>query len=940
MVQAVFSYAVKRVIRSPGLFAALLLGVVLASTFFAGINIGADTTARAALNQQLDSVPVDIVVSLYSSQSLTSATWATAASEVASVQYVDSAEVITRANWYGNTTFDFSSPSSLVGISNASRVYDGLTVASGATSLGVNETYVWAGSKDADKMILNSMLVLSFTYWSGDAEPPGERSMNLTLRVVGFVELDEKALSIVASWSGATISPYDSGLMFPGNQGNLLIVSWEKTIGRLLDSFASSVQRYNSPFTTSILATVDRGGLIIAWDIPSSLSSVRTVTEQVSQKVAGYGMSAYNNLELVLAQYQSTSMNMRFSFLVVALPVFFVAWYVGTTVSDVSYNLRRRETGLMLTKGFSTGQLFRMFLTESIIIGVVGGLAGVALGFLLSPIFGTAAGGGSWAATVLSPEVIVVAVIFGLTITLLSTFRPTRRTLKLSTVDALREYMYVEEVKPYRQRWPWVAFVLGTYKIVMFIFGIDVARLFIGHGMPFTNIFLVILLTIWMGIDFVLTYIGPLFFFWGFTKIFIRGSLKFQELVARVARPLGDLGTLATKNVRRNPARAASIAFLIALIVGYSFQTVGTVASEQDYIIRKVKADVGADISVQLASIGNASAIASAIGRIQGVASTCLVYSLSGSLPSQYSSRLQIRAVDPELWLSAAYYENEWFSGNDVSTAFQQMKVNNHTVILERSVAGSLGRKIGDNITLNLDSQLTELTIVGFFGPESAQQYVVDPYYQYNIVGNFWSYIPLGLYQTIASQVSASANVMVKLEPDASWKPITTEILDLSEVTSASSTAEQLESYQGDLTLTGSLNIQRVGVIFSILAASVATGLATSVSLQERKKEASIMSARGLSFKQLVTMFLTENLSILIFASFLGVVVGIIVAQGNIAASNATMSYSLVAHRMTFPPDAIMLLGVCLILTFASAIIPVILLTKRYISKMERIVRL
>ena len=42
------SYAVKRVLRSFGLFAALFLGVMLAATFFAGINIGADTTAKAA----------------------------------------------------------------------------------------------------------------------------------------------------------------------------------------------------------------------------------------------------------------------------------------------------------------------------------------------------------------------------------------------------------------------------------------------------------------------------------------------------------------------------------------------------------------------------------------------------------------------------------------------------------------------------------------------------------------------------------------------------------------------------------------------------------------------------------------------------------------------------------------------------------------------------
>ena len=59
----VLSYALKRVTRSTWLFAALLLGVVLASTFFAGINIGADTTAKAALDQQLDQIVVDLTVS-------------------------------------------------------------------------------------------------------------------------------------------------------------------------------------------------------------------------------------------------------------------------------------------------------------------------------------------------------------------------------------------------------------------------------------------------------------------------------------------------------------------------------------------------------------------------------------------------------------------------------------------------------------------------------------------------------------------------------------------------------------------------------------------------------------------------------------------------------------------------------------------------------------
>jgi len=936
--ESLLSYAVKRVMRSPGLFAALLLGVVLASTFFAGINIGADTTAKAALDQQLDRVAADIALSQYSTPALSSATWMTASSEVAGLQDIEGTEVISRVSWYGNMAFENSTQINIVGISSVSRVYDGLTVTSGAASLGANETYVWLGSKNADKIELNSTLTFPLTYWNGTAEPPGEESMNLTLKVVGFVELDDNSRSIAEDWYGPVLYQYGSSYIRPNYRDNLLIVKWNETIAGFYDSISSSVQYFSNPFTIRILVYVNRNALINPWDIPSSLEAMRTVDNRVSQQVAEYHMSISDNLEPILAQYQSISMTMRFSFLIVALPVFFVAWYVGTTVSDVSYNLRRREIGLMLTKGFSSGQIFRMFLTESVMIGVIGGLAGVGLGFLLSPVFATAVGGGSWSATVLGPEVIVIAVIFGLTITLLSTFRPSRRALKLPAVDALKEYMYVEEVKPYRQRWPWVAFALGTYKIVMFLFGINVAQIFISRGMYMTNVFLIILMAVWIVIDTILVYIGPLLFFWGFTKIFISGSLKFQELITRGARLLGDLGTLATKNVHRNPARVASAAFLVALIIGYSFQTIGTVASEQDYIIRKVKADVGADISVQLTFRENASAIASAIEDIQGVASTTLVYSLGGALPSQYYMRLQIRAIDPEKWLSVAYYENEWFSGNDVAAAFEQMKANNQTVILDRNLAKSLERNVGDNITLNFDSVMTVMTVVGFFGPEVTQQYSLGQY-QYS-TESFWSYIPLGLYESLAPEVYGSPSVMVKLEPNGNWKSVVSEILDFEDIGYVYSAPEQLETYQGDLTLTGSLNIQRIGVIFSILAASVATGLATLVSLQERKKEVSIMSARGLSFKQLATMLLAENLAIMVFAAFLGVVVGLIVARGNIAASNMTMSYSLVTHRMTFPPDAILLLSVCLILTFASAIVPVVLLTKKYISKMERIVRL
>jgi ABC-type antimicrobial peptide transport system permease subunit len=86
-------------------------------------------------------------------------------------------------------------------------------------------------------------------------------------------------------------------------------------------------------------------------------------------------------------------------------------------------------------------------------------------------------------------------------------------------------------------------------------------------------------------------------------------------------------------------------------------------------------------------------------------------------------------------------------------------------------------------------------------------------------------------------------------------------------------------------------------------------------------------------------MLLTENLSITVFSTALGVIVGLIIVYSSIVALNTTQYVTLVAHRMIFPPDALLTLSASLILVFASSIIPVIVITKRYVSKLERIVR-
>src|SRR3972149_1715828 len=600
------SYVIKRLVRSWQLYIALLLGVLLASTFFAGVNVGADTAAKQALDQALAKVPVDFYINGY--QTLSSRNATTLLGNVSATEGVIQAEVISKV--YANIRLpneDYYHTARLVGIQPNSQVYQGW--AEHPSSIAENETYVLANSGLAKTLKQGDTIQVNMTmpFYQPDSPELKTVSYTLNLTVAGFAELDDRASALVQGQYFA----YDFSffMMGPGNPAvipsyieDLLIVDWEKTMVRFVDLFHEISQFF---FETDILMYVDRGAVISIWDIPGSLNRLETLRRKIEQQVSrgGFGLPVAGGLQGVLTFSQMMLTMMRLAFIAVSLPVFFVAWYMGTTVSDVSFNLRRREIGLLLTKGFSRGQLFRMFLSEALLIGLAGGAVGIILSLALNPVFVRAVGGEFSGTLVVGADTAILTVVFSVVIIVLAVFRPARRASNLSTVDALREYIYVEEVKPYKKLWPWVAFILGTYKMIILLLGINLLMEVSRLGMYGGNFFLILLAGIWAFFDYyILAAIGPVLFFWGCTKIFIRGSLKFQEVTARPAKFLGDLGTLATRNVQRNPARAASIAFLIALIIGYGIQITGTLATDQDYNNRLVYASVGADVRVESGS--------------------------------------------------------------------------------------------------------------------------------------------------------------------------------------------------------------------------------------------------------------------------------------------------------------------------------------------------
>jgi ABC-type lipoprotein release transport system permease subunit len=924
-------YAITHIFRSWKLFLALLIGITLASTFFAGIDIKANATAKQALEQDLSQVYVDMVAGLpnmHPDEILDASKDVAGLSGVAGVEAISTFDgpIGSEAN---GTILDYAR---IVGIQDNSSVYDGWP--NRPEEMGENETYVLKDSSLAQTVAVGDIIPVNISIYQNGGLPI---FVALNLTVKGFAQLDDKSRSIVL---GDYSIPYYQVIVMPippyGKRViSTLIVDREKTMQRLLE-MQWRLNPSSGQIGTNLLIYLNRNALINPWDIDTSTNNVRALQAQIQTRTSA-GYSFQNNLDMVLSNFRYKSQGIQFTFMLLSLPILFMAWYVGTTVSDVSFSLRRREIGLLSTKGFSRGQIQRIFLTETIMLGLLGGSLGVLAGFLLNPLFTQLRTEMLLNPQLISPYTIISTVIFGVIIALLSTYSSAKKASRLPAVDALREYLPIEEMKSSKKRLPWIAFILGTYKLIIFIFGVNVTVLLTKINMAGQNFILMIFTGIAVAIDYALTYVGPLLFFWGGTKLFIQSSLKFQELTTRAARFLGDLGALATKNVRRNPARSAAIAFLIALIISYGAQVTTQLASGQDFNTRTIYTQVGADVSVYVNIPNEAKNVSYMIlaNVSTNVENSTIEYSLSSTSTGANYIVVNMKAVEPESWLRVAFYEGDMFTGNNVEAAFQSLLTKKDAIILEKSVARLLNLNVGDFITLTIGNTSKMMNVVGYFGPEAGDEQ--------GTTSQYWSFVSEELYKEVSSSVSAyDTRILLKLKPGENGTTVAENIRSLGlNIGRVDSFDEEYALSQSDVATVGSLDAQRLGIVFAVLAASVGTALVSVVSMKERSREATIMSVKGLSYKQLVVMFLTENLAVVTFAVVLGISVGFVAAYGNISATNSFIaSTAIIKHRFIFSADAILMLISCVALIFASTILPILVISKGYVTKLERMVRL
>ncbi len=191
---------------------------------------------------------------------------------------------------------------------------------------------------------------------------------------------------------------------------------------------ATRLSRWN--FLSQILASTSSPG-----DIPAAQTELKAILRE------SHGLSTWeeddfeikNQAELTEAAAGTTE-TMTLLLAAIASISLLVGGIGIMNIMLVSVTERTREIGIRMAIGARGRDVLTQFLIESIVMSILGGAAGVGLGFLGAKLLGDYMG---WS-TLVGGQTVMVAIVFSAAVGIFFGFYPARKAARLNPIEALR----------------------------------------------------------------------------------------------------------------------------------------------------------------------------------------------------------------------------------------------------------------------------------------------------------------------------------------------------------------------------------------------------------------------------------------------------------------------------------------------------------------------
>jgi putative ABC transport system permease protein len=598
---------------------------------------------------------------------------------------------------------------------------------------------------------------------------------------------------------------------------------------------------------------------------------------------------------------------------------------------------RTHEIGILRSQGASTGQVFWIFFSESLILGVIGVAIGLVSGLFItdifryftSRIFQPFSPGISFrfAFPATTVQHLMLGAAAGLLTVMIGGLFPSLSACKTSVINALRPSMR----KPGKQR---TALKLVLIGLPLTIFG---AFIFVWYDM-FSQ----------YGIGlYVVSALAPIAML-GVTLLAAGLLRSGGPAIEKSLFAFGKTKKIISRNVERNLLRSticfALIGISLSLVIVMGGAQIGTVAGVENVIRSFSSSDltVMSDKMIPKDFTDNITKIeaVNVTTPLLVVPDRTIIQNNASSSPVNSSST--VLAIDPQSYPKVMSMS---FSDDTPKNVFDRLNDSN-TIILTSPLAKSLNASVGDEVKVRYIEYQDRVTnqVIEIPTPYGTQQSIIE--YRYTVpvlawknftvvgvaqgawldimsFGNFVlseaSYISFNnLNETFPNNndYNNTANLFfVKVDPNTNIEQTKNSLLDsygneykLS-ITTYNDAVQRVRSSIDEI-----FYILYSIVMFAVLNAGIGVAAIMIMNVAERRREIGIFRSQGMSKSQVVTSIIGE-------ASFLGVVgfaMGIVVG---LMFHRVTVSYM----RLEGFPMAFMIpfeaMAITLVLALLTAVI-------------------
>jgi putative ABC transport system permease protein len=650
---------------------------------------------------------------------------------------------------------------------------------------------------------------------------------------VGEIVLDTETATRAGSGVGDTVhlvTPANAqtatvvGLMRYGSNGNLA--------GATMTAF--------DPATARTLLLQGRQGYTSVGVTIADGAAADAVKDSLVAALGDKALRVWTRAEVVGAAQQS--INQSLSFLSAFLLVFAgIALLVGSFLVLNTFSVlvaqRSRDLAMLRALGATRRQVALSVLGEALIVGVVGGTLGLALGLLLAvgiqKAFGTIGMDMPYAGLTISPQAIIASYAVAVIVTVLAAWLPARRASRIKPVAALREAS-TSARKPLRNR----TSVGGA------VFALGVVTLVVAAVRTPSSLALVA---------------------FGAVLVLVAGVMVSPWLVSETLALMGR-GTrghmatahLALENGRRNPRRTATTAsaLMIGLMLVAAFGVFGasSEASSDAAIDRVLKADfVVSSVNGKLFSPD----VAARVGQAPGVD---LVTSFTVAPVLIDGAPQTVTGVDPAA--VGRVIALQFTTGGLADVRGAGLAVDDRTAAANHWVAGS-------TFAVTLPGSTETMRIAAVYTSDLGVTGLVAERAELERLG--WPNQDSAVYAALApgaDAAAASAALAGSLDeyPNVAARDVT----------------EQKNAMRSQVR-------QLLAMVYGLLALAVIIALlgivnTLALSIVERTREIGLLRAVGATRRQVRRMITWESLVIAFYGSVLGAALGLLVGQSFVRA--------------------------------------------------------